>query len=67
MVKLSYAMEKLMSVEKQFCTRCTGLHYCMKIGQDYYCEWCFATMNKCPETRTMFAQMCEYYGIYKID
>jgi len=52
---------------KHFCSRCTNLHTCCKIGNDYYCELCFDYNTSSPEIKEAFRSMCEYYGILQVD
>ena len=39
-----------MTFEKQFCVRCTGIHFCILVGTDFYCKACLDTVANDPET-----------------
>jgi hypothetical protein len=46
-----------MTFEKQFCKRCTGIHFCILVGHDYYCNACFDTVSHDSETREQIAKI----------
>lgn len=44
-------VKRLMTFERQFCSRCTNIHYCVLVGKKFYCQPCFDEMNNDPEQK----------------
>jgi len=53
--------------EKQFCTRCTNIHFCIKIGKKWYCQACFEEVVNDPETKRQMEQIMIQCGIEDLE
>jgi len=53
--------------EKQFCTRCTNAHFCIKIGKKWYCQACFEEVVNDPETSKQMEQIMIQCGIEDLE
>ena len=53
--------------EKQFCSRCTNIHFCVKVGKKWYCDPCFQEVVNDPETKRQMEQIMIQCGIEDLE
>jgi len=56
-----------MTYERQFCVRCTNVHFCVMVGSDFYCQNCFDTVVNDPETKENIAKIMLMSNIENIE
>jgi len=56
-----------MTFEKQFCCRCTNLHYCVLVGTKFYCNLCFEIVNVDPQQKREIEEIMIRCGIEDIE
>jgi len=66
-VRCKDKVDQIMTFEKQFCTRCTNAHFCIKIGKKWYCQACFEEVVNDPETSKQMEQIMIQCGIEDLE
>jgi len=56
-----------MTFERQFCNRCTNVHYCMLIAKKWYCEPCFEEMINNPEQKKQIEKILIDCGLEDLE
>jgi len=56
-----------MTYEKQFCCRCTNVHYCIDIDGSWYCKLCFDSVIHDPETKANMNKIMIECGLEDIE
>ena len=56
-----------MTFEKQFCCRCTNIHFCILVGKKFYCSACFDAVNSDPQQKKDIEQIMINSGIENIE
>ena len=56
-----------MTFERQFCCRCTNIHYCILVGKKFYCEPCFDEMNNDPQQKKQIEKIMIECGIEDLE
>ena len=56
-----------MTFEKQFCNRCTNIHYCILTGSKWYCEPCFDEMINDPQQKKQIEKILIDCGLEDLE